>query len=216
MKNEQNVREILVNNTIQLIAEGGFEKATTKAITHAGGNLPDVKMNEVYIYRLFGSKEHLYEVAFSRLDAEVVSALRSAVEKTERSAADVKSKLYELFMLAWRFLLKNESHCRCYVRYYYSVYFKGKSLQDHNELFKEIFGWFAPLFKENADVKSIMHSVYTAMLDFAVRVYNGDLQDTQMNAEHIFNVVYCMMMTYFKDSTAQSKSNISTEGVSYE
>ena len=199
MKKEQSVREILINNTIQLIAEGGFEKATTKAITHVGGHLPDMKMNEVYIYRLFGSKEQLYDVAFSRLDAEVVFMLRRAMEQFEQSDLDLKSKLYELFLRAWRFLLRNEAHCRCYVRYYYSVYFRGESLCSHNEQFKEFFKWFLPLFKEDADVKSIMHSVYTTILDFAVRVYNGDLEDTQTNAEHIFNVLYCMMMTYFKE-----------------
>ena len=35
MKNEHAGREILIDNTIRLVAEGGFEKATTKAITNA-------------------------------------------------------------------------------------------------------------------------------------------------------------------------------------
>lgn len=55
------------------------------------------------------------------------------------------------------------------------------------------------VFKEDADVASILHSVFTAMFDFAIRVYNGELEDNQTNRPHIFNVLYCMMMTYFKD-----------------
>ena len=58
---------------------------------------------------------------------------------------------------------------------------------------------FSPIFKEEADVPSILHSVFTALFDFAIRVYNGDLEDNEENREHMFNVLYCMMMTYFKD-----------------
>ena len=58
----------------------------------------------------------------------------------------------------------------------------------------------APLFKEEADVASILHSVFTAMFDFAIRVYNGELEDNEINRPHIFNVLYCMMMTYFKET----------------
>ena len=198
MKYEQEVREALIGNTIHLIAKGGFEKATTKAITHDGAALPNVKMNEVYIYRLFGSKERLYAVAFSCLDKEIVYALHACLEAHHNLEANTRQMLYEVFSDVWHFLLNNEDHCRCYIRYYYSVYFRGESLNTHNQLFDEIIAEFSPLFKREADVKSIMHSVFTTMLDFAVRVYNGDLESSQTNAEHIYNVVYCMMASYFK------------------
>ena len=199
MKYEQEVRDVLISNTIRLIAEGGFEKATTKAITHGGEQLPNVKMNEVYIYRLFGSKEDLYSFAFSCLDKEIVLALRKCFQTNQNQDCDIKERLHGVFCDAWHFILGNEDHCRCYIRYYYSVYFHGESLKAHNQLFDEIILAFSPLFKEEADVKSIMHSVFTTILDFAVRVYNGDLENTQINEEHIFNVVYCMMVTYFKN-----------------
>ena len=199
MKGEQEVREILINNAIRLIAEGGFEKATTKAITHSGGELSGMKMNEVYIYRIFGSKEHLYEVAFERLDTEFLYALRDCIDQIEEFRVNTKDKLFKTFLTIWRFVLQNEARCRCYIRYYYSVYFKEASLERHNRLFREIIAEFAPLFKEDADVKSIMHSVLTTLLDFAVRVYNGDLKDDDINTPHVFNVLYCTMMTYFKD-----------------
>ena len=67
------------------------------------------------------------------------------------------------------------------------------------ERFEEIIKGFSPMFKEEADVCSIMHSVLTTLLDFAIRVYNGDLNDDDTNRPHIFNVLYCTMMTYFRD-----------------
>lgn len=208
MTSEWNIREILVENTIRLVAEGGFEKATTRAITHSGAEVPNVKMNEVYIYRLFGSKENLYQAAFEVLDKELVRSLTLCIEDIGGFSGDVKKKLHRLFERTWRFILSNEARCRCYIRYYYSIYFRGESLRQHSVLFDRIISVFMPLFKEEADVRSIMHSVLTTLLDFAVRVYNGDLKDSDTNTPHVFNVLYCAMMTYFKDEIKTDECTI--------
>ena len=157
-------------------------------------------MNEVYIYRLFGGKERLYEAVFKRLDAELFSAFHNGVEAVGGFEENTKDHLYEFFVRAWNFILGNEERCRCYVRYYYSIYFKETSLENHKKLFAEVVAEMSPLFKDEADVVAILHSVFTAMFDFAIRVYNGELEDSEINRQHIFNVLYCMMMTYFKDS----------------
>ena len=199
MKREAELRELLIGNTIRLIAEGGFEKATTKEITYGGGTIPGLKMNEVYIYRVFGSKEALYEAVFISLDNELVTAFQRGVNAIGGFSGDTKAKLFEFFNRAWEFILGNEEKCRCYVRYYYSVYFTGRSFEAHKLLFKGIVSEMEPLFKKEADVVSILHSVFTALFDFGIRVYNGDLQDNEINRPHIFNVLYCMMSTYFVD-----------------
>ena len=198
MKYEAEVKQLLVSNAIRLIAEGGFEKATTKEITHCGGNLPGCKMNEVYIYRLFGSKELVYEAAFFELDKELCKAFLSATEKLGGFENASAEEMYAFFLKAWRFVLRNEERCRCYVRYYYSIYFKDNSYKMHKQNFGEIVGAMAVLFKPEANVSTIMHSVFTTMLDMGIRVYNGELPDNDDTALHVFNVLYCMMMSYFK------------------
>ena len=200
MKHEAEVRELLISNAIHLIAEGGFERATTKELTHCGGSLPGFKMNEVYIYRIFGSKENLYEAAFLRLDDELFGAFRNGVRFVGGFEVDTKERLYEFFQRAWYFLLGNEERCRCYVRYYYSIYFKGNACRLHRQLFEGLVNEMAPIFKEEADVEAILHSVFISLLDFCIRVYNGTLEDSELNRPHIFNVLFCMMMTYFKES----------------
>lgn len=199
MKREAEVKELLVSNAIHLIAEGGFEKATTKELTYYGGHLPDFKMNEVYIYRFFGSKEHLYEVVFGRLDAELFSAFDMELKATEELGPGNREALYGLFSKIWHFILGNEEKCRCYVRYYYSIYFKGSSLAAHQKAFGAVAEELAPFFKEEADVNAILHSIFTALFDFAIRVYNGELADSEVNRTHIFNVLFCMAATYLKD-----------------
>jgi len=200
MRYEAEIKELLIKNAIHLIAEGGFEKATTKELTHSGGQLPDFKMNEVYIYRFFGSKENLYEAAFVRLDTELFYAFKRGVELVGGFEDGVKDKLGRFFLMAWKFILGNEERCRCYVRYYYSIYFKGRSSEAHKKLFEGIVGEMAALFKDEADVEAILHSVFTAMFDFAIRVYNGELENSDINRPHIFNVLYCMMATYLRKS----------------
>ncbi|MBR3863363.1 MAG: TetR/AcrR family transcriptional regulator [Clostridia bacterium] len=200
MKYEAEIRELLIKNAIRLIAEGGFEKATTKELTYCSGNLPNVKMNEVYIYRVFGSKENLYAAVFARLDDELFYAFQNAVSALGGFHENTKEKLSEFFRAAWRFILGNEDKCRCYVRYYYSIYFKGKSLETHKQRFADMIAEMTPLFKAEADVVSILHSVFTALFDFSIRVYNGELEDNDINRPHIFNVLYCMMATYFKET----------------
>jgi AcrR family transcriptional regulator len=204
MKNEQDMRTLLIENTIQLISDGGFERATTHAITHGGKVLPSMKMNEVYIYRLFGSKERLYDAAFDRLDTEMFHAVRTAFAACGEEGGYNRDAFYESFREIWRFLLSEESRCRCYIRYYYSIYLRDDVLERHKQRYTDLVTIMSPLFKPEADVKSIIHSVFTTLLDFAIRVYNGDLEDTELNAKHIFNVVYCMMVTYFKDEYSPS------------
>lgn len=198
MSKEENIMAILIDNAIHLIAEGGFEKATTKNLAHYRESPKDIKMNEVYIYRLFGSKEELYESAFLSLDKELTEMFCKAIATSSDLLIDTKKKLYQFFLMAWQFILKNEAHCRCYVRYYYSIYFKGKSLKKHTEHFALIVSNFNALFKKEADVRTIMHSVFNTLLDFAIRVYNGEIVDNETNRVHVFNVLYCMMMTYLK------------------
>lgn len=196
MRYEEEIKKLLVSNAIHLIASGGFEKATTKELAFCGGNLPEVKMNEAYIYRFFGSKENLYDAAFRALDGELFRVFCRCIERIGGFEDGDRGKLNEFFSMTWRFMMANEEHCRCYVRYYYSAYFKEGSREAHRRLFGRMVSKMKPLFKDEADVEAILHSVFTAILDFAVRVYNGEIEDNGINRPHVFNVLYCMMESY--------------------
>jgi AcrR family transcriptional regulator len=200
MQHEEDIKELFVKNAIHLIAEGGFEKATTKELTHCSGPLPDFKMNEVYIYRLFGSKDHLYEVAFIAVDTEMCVAFCNGIKSIGDLEENAVEKLYSFFLKAWRFMLEDEERCRYYVRYYYSIYFKDASVKAHQKLFEGVIDAMSPLFKEDTDVFSILHSVFTTLLDFAIRVYNKDLEDNETNRLLVFKVLYYTMMPYFKEN----------------
>jgi hypothetical protein len=105
--------------------------------------------------------------------------------------------MHEWFDRLWRFLLHNEYRCRCYVRYYYSAYFREQSMREHRRLLYAMEEYFTPLFKEESDVVSLIHTTFMTMLDFAIRVYNGDLENTEDSAYHIFNLLYDSLSSYF-------------------
>lgn len=198
MRRETEIRDLFIENTIRIIAEVGFENATTKALTHYGGNLPGLKMNEAYIYRVFGSKDKLYEATFEKLDNELYIAFMKAVEAVIGFNCNIKDKLNNLFLMCWDFILRNEVRLRCYVRFYYSAYFKGSVAEAHNKLLMGVVNQISPIFKREADVLSILRSVFTALLDFGIRVYNGELENNDDTREHVFNVLYNMMSDYFR------------------
>ena len=199
MKRQDEVKDLIIENAIQLIADGGFEKATTKEITYSGGDLHGMKMNEVYIYRIFGNKEAVYDAAFARLDEEMFIAVKNALSSMGGWGGDLRESLWELFLKAWDFVLEKRDRCRTYIRYYHSVYFKGESLDSHNKKFELIASEFAPIFREEANVYAIMHSTFTALLEFAICVCNGTVENNDDTRHHVFIVLYSMMMTYFKE-----------------
>ena len=200
MKREAEVKELIINNTIHLMAIGGFEAATVKEITKSGGDLPDLKMNDAYVYRIFGGKEELYRAVFTRLDTELYYYFRKALDEAamDGSAGNVKEKSLVFFHSIWDFIMGNKEKCFCYVRHYYSIYLSGESLKAHLDLYEGLVSRISPIFREEADIDAIIHSVFTTMLSFAVRSYKGELLNDEENRLHIFNVLFCMMASYLK------------------
>lgn len=197
MKNERVYREVFTNNTIRLVAEGGFEMATTRAISGERKETGGVKLNEAHIYRVFGTKENLFAETFSMLDNELISIIKESLAVFDMSA-DFRGQCEKLFLHLWRFLLQNEDKCRYYTRYYYSVYFTEDIQKAHMKKYEILIERMSPAFVAGADVWSLFHHIITVMLDFAIRIYNGALEDTAENAEHIFNVAYSSIAPYLK------------------
>ena len=119
MKNEAQIRQQLIQNAIHIVASGGFQEATTKALTQCNEDSIALKINEAYIYRLFDSKEGLYAAAFTAIDASIFAAFWQEADRLGDFSQDTKEKFYTIFLSAWKFILDNENNCRYYVRFYH-------------------------------------------------------------------------------------------------
>ncbi len=188
----QNVRGKLIDNAISVIASEGLDKTTTKAIVKG------TDINEAYIYRYFSDKEDLLSKVFDELDSELVAKVSQHVSVMYMQNFDYKTRCQIFFQAIWKFLLGNREKCLSYIRYYYSPYFNKYSVVNHRERYTPLVEKFTNAFKEEANVWMILNHILNVMLDFAVRVFEGDVPDNDDTAEHVFRLVYVSVQQYFK------------------
>ena len=190
MKQDE-IRRRLIDGTIRVIARDGLDKASAKQIELETG------LNVVYIYRCFKDKEDLFAKAFDHLDEELLGATLKGLENMNMTQLPFvkRSRLY--FTEVWQFLLGNRDHCLAFVRYFYSPYFVKYSAQEHRRRYQLLLEKFGTNFKEEADVWMILNHILNVMLDFAVKVHNGQMSDGDDYSEHVFRVIYASVKQYF-------------------
>ena len=192
MKSEMLRRE-LIDGTIYVIANEGLDKATTKQIGLKTG------INEAYIYRCFKSKEDMFAKDFESLDLELIDTLkryRGVLYQTDLTHEE-KHKAY--FTKIWEFLIGNREKCLTYIRYYYSPYFRKYSAEEHDRLFAPVVANFSVLFKEEANVRLILNHMLNVALDFAIKVFHGEMPNEPDFTDHVFLVIYRSIEPYFKE-----------------
>lgn len=191
MKQEE-IRQRLIDGTIRVIAREGLDKATTKHIAS------ETSVNEVYIYRCFENKEALFAKTFAALDEELVSVSLKHASIMYETDIKYDQRCWIFFNGVWRFLLGNKDKCLTFIRYFYSQYFSRLSSSDHKLRFEALVEKCSAAFREEANVWMILNHIFNVMLDFAVKVYDGDLADNDDTAEHVFRLVYISVRQYFK------------------
>lgn len=190
----RNMKEVLIERTIAVIADQGLDKTTTKAITAGTG------INEAYIYRCFAGKDDLLSKAFEKLDRELVDVTMKNVSVMHTSDMDFDLRSRVFFEKIWRFLIGNREKCIAFVRYYYSPYFEKYSAESHKLSFAPLVEEFSDAFTKEADVWMILNHILNVMLDFAVKVHNGQMSKEDDYTEHVFRVIYRSIEQYFKKS----------------
>ena len=190
---KEEMRQMLLESTIETIGGVGFSGATTKAIASSRG------INEAYIYRCFKSKEDMFAKDFESLDLELIDTLkryRGVLYQTDLTHEE-KHKAY--FTKIWEFLIGNREKCLTYIRYYYSPYFRKYSAEEHDRLFAPVVANFSVLFKEEANVRLILNHMLNVALDFAIKVFHGEMPNEPDFTDHVFLVIYRSIEPYFKE-----------------
>lgn len=188
----QNVRNRLIENTIKIIAENGFDKTTTKAIVSGTG------INEAYIYRDFADKEDLFVKVFEKLDEELLAKLMQHLPVIYMRELEYELRCRVFFDAIWKFLIDNKEKCLAFMRYYYSPYFKKYSADKHKQRYRPLVEKFSEAFIDEADVWMILNHVLDVMLSFAVKVHSDQMPNEDSYSEHVFRVVYRSIEQYFK------------------
>ena len=191
MKQDE-IRQKLIEGTIRVMANEGLDKATTKQI----GTVTSV--NETYIYRCFRSKEDMFAKTFDALDTELFEKAMQYADVMYRSDMEFVQRGRKYFFAVWQFLLGNRDKCLSYMRYFYSPYFTKYSVEDHKKRFAPLLAKFRDAFRDEADIWMILNHILNVMLDFAVKVHNGQMSEEDDYAEHVFRVIYTSVKQYFR------------------
>ena len=189
---KEETKRALISSAIRVIARDGLDKTTTRSIA------TDANLNEVYIYRIFENKDELLCEMFDMLDDELVTEVLARFPVMNINGMDFESKARILFFFCWKFMLGNSDKCISFIRYYYSPYFKKYSYDEHIRRYQGVIEKISPAFCENSNVWMLFNHVLSTMLNFAVKVFNGDIGDNDDTSEHVFRVVYFSINQYLK------------------
>ncbi|MBQ8752023.1 MAG: helix-turn-helix transcriptional regulator, partial [Clostridia bacterium] len=89
-------RGTLIQRTVQVIAEQGLDKTTTKAVVRDSG------INEAYIYRYFEDKEDLLVQTFRTLDEELLQVTMANVPDVCDGTVSYEEHYRRFFTATWR------------------------------------------------------------------------------------------------------------------
>ncbi len=193
MKRDE-IRQGLLEGAIQVIAKEGLDGASTKQIGIT------TSINEAYIYRCFKDKDDMFAKVFDYLDEELFHISMKYIEVMYMNSLEFEMRCRFYFSALWEFLLNNRDKCLTYVRYYYSPYFSRFSAETHKIRFTPLIDKFKEAFKDEADVWMILNHILNVMLDFAIKVHNEQMANTDKYAEHIYRVIYRSVEQYFRSS----------------
>lgn len=191
MKQDE-LRLRLIDGTIHVIAREGLDKASTKQIGLS------TKINEAYIYRCFKDKEDMFAKAFDSLDNELANKILQHLPVMYMQDLEYELRCRVFFEAVWKFVLANKEHCLAFIQYYYSPYFTKYSVEAHKKRYVSVVEKFKDAFKDEADVWMILNHILNVMLDFAVKVHNGQMPSEDNYSEHVFRVIYRSVEQYFR------------------
>jgi AcrR family transcriptional regulator len=180
----QEFKKKLKESVIHVIASDGMDRVTTKAIaTHA-------QMNEGYIYRLFQDKDTLLRETFEQLDDELIGGILKYLPVMEISTIEIKERCRALFFMIWKFIIAKPERCHAFIRYYYSPYFLRLSAQKHRHKYQTVVETMTPAFRKGADVWFLLNHVLDFMLSSSIRLFRGEIEDTDEVADNLFHIIY--------------------------
>ncbi len=191
MKQDE-LRQRLIDGTIHVIARDGIDKATTKSIGE------ETSINQAYIYRHFEDKEDMFAKAFETLDGELVAKAMQHVPVMYMKEMDYEMRCWVFFTSVWKFMLSNRDKCLTFIRYYYSPYFAKYSAVNHKHRYIPLVEKFRDAFRDEANVWMLLNYILNVMLDFAVKVFDGAVSNSDKTAEHVFRLIYGSIKQYFR------------------
>ena len=193
MKGPKGMKQKLLESTIKVIGNNGIEKATTKAICK------DAELNEVYIYRLYGSKEQLFIDVYSFLDEEFVNSLLKNFDILVDDSLDNNTKWKKYVYEILEFILGNYDKAMTYIYYYYSKYYSSYPVAKRAVRYKKAYEKFGGLIlKEDVNIGELFSQLLDIVFTSVLKVFRGE-EDKEVMKKRVYKLIYVIIKDYLKD-----------------
>ena len=198
MRSIDDVREMLLDSTVRVIAKSGLEKATTKLIAEKAN------LNEAYIYRCYDSKEELFRAAFRREDMRLAQQFHNSLPLMRTLGGSWKERCFLLWKPCWEFVIHRPDECQFYLQYYYSANCRLYAYRDHLKIYRPLVGEVYWAFKPDSHVDILVHQIFDTMLSFAARVLSGEIEDCEETTKWTFEQVYSFVRPNAREDWVES------------
>ena len=187
-----NIRTALIDSVVHVVAEKGIDKATTKALAEYA------KLNEVYIYRVCGSKEKLLRNTFDVLDIQFRNCILEKSVILNELHLSVNDRARKYFDEVWDFILNDPRKCSFFIRYYYSRYFNDYPFEFRKNIYKDVIERFSLIFKDEIDVWMLINHIFDVLFSSAVKILRSEVPNNKLFADSVYNMLSMSVKPYLK------------------
>lgn len=192
------MRSQLIDSAVHIVANEGYQKATTKNIATRAG------LNEVYIYRLFDDKETLISRAFAASDEDIAYAIEKTLPLMRMDGLPMEDRWRTLFLRVYKQLLADRDYARFYVRYYYSEQYRQYAMTAHVACYEKAVDGLREFFRPGEDARGLLRFAFESMIGMVFRAAAEDTNDTK-SADEQFALLYRAMAPSLKDELAAAQ-----------
>ena len=185
------MKQAFIESTVRVVARNGLEKTSTKAIANEAG------LNEAYIYKCFDSKEQLLAETLMDGDEKLYMYLQGAMTVMRIESLSWKERAFLYWENDWKQTLIRKEETLFYIRYYYSASCRKYAYKPHLARFDPMIDSMKAAFRPGTNVSMLMHQVFDTKLMFALRVFFGELEDSEETTRWIFEQIYSFMAPHF-------------------
>lgn len=180
MRKQTITKEMIINATIDYVAQNSLENVTTKKIA------VNLHISEGSIFNYFPNKTTLLVSCFNYIDTKIDGALKSLPFQ----GLSIKKNIKGMWMYYFNFLVENGNYTKFYRQFRQSSYYNEDVINGQTESFS----FFTKIIKNNIHLLGFNANFYwvyiiETSLNFAIRIVDGELPGEPEDIERIYKLM---------------------------
>lgn len=184
-------REQLLDAVKKAVARFGISGMTTRKLAEAAG------INDGLIYHYFDDKESIFKEAYERESNAIFLPMLEYIRELRDVSLPFRDKARLYYHRTWRELLSDPDRMLFVDRYYHSAKF-SQSKEHHEKQVALLVEELEVHFESREVCVQMMYALMTQLYDSAVRVVEGQTDDTPETEEMTFSIFWGLLPSQLK------------------